>query len=571
MFSHFLRKLTPFATALPRLKRRTDAAGWHWQLLPGAEDWLGPDGPNLTAWEAQGLSHRVKENPARSVSRVSLPTGAIYVKQCRTWNLRAWAREALRPAKARLEFENALHLADRAILSVEPLGWACRRPGWPGESVLLTREVSEAVSFQEFLERSLSNRPVQRRAVAVAFGKLLARMHDAGVAHDDPHPGNFLVRLTNAGEPQFLLIDVHAVRLGSPLSWTESRANLVLLNRWFQPRVDRLDRFRFWQAYLAARRTLTIAKPMSALIADVESRTLTSNLRFWAGRESRCLGGNRHFRKLRSGEFRGVAVRDLADEIVQPLLANPDNLFLSENVKILKDSRTSTVAEWHLGSRVLILKRFRIRAPGEWLKNLVRPSAAIRSWVMGHTFADRFLPTPRPLAVLHRIKAGVPREGYLLSEKVPEALTLAAAATNLLAFPSKDRVRIVRLWSERLAKLLRTLHHHGASHRDLKANNILLQGAARDLETAVPVLIDLVGVRTGKPLGEGRRARELARLNASFLRSPLLSYTDRLRFLQRYLLASLGMPGDWKPWWKAIRSATEAKMARNARTGRPLA
>ena len=49
------------------------------------------------------------------------------------------------------------------------------------------------------------------------------------------------------------LIDLNAVPLGAPLTWKQSRQNLVILNRWFVLRANRSDRLRFWQAYRSAR------------------------------------------------------------------------------------------------------------------------------------------------------------------------------------------------------------------------------------------------------------------------------------------------------------------------------
>src|SRR5581483_4573288 len=109
------------------------------------------------------------------------------------------------------------------------------------------------------------------------------------------------------------------------------------------------------------------------------------NLRFWANRESRCVGKNRYFRPVRCGAVRGFAVRDLPDDFLRDLLADPDAPFARPGAELLKDSRTSTVAELTLptpdGPRQVILKRVRVRRWFEPLKNLFRPSAVLRSWV----------------------------------------------------------------------------------------------------------------------------------------------------------------------------------------------
>jgi hypothetical protein len=84
------------------------------------------------------------------------------------------------------------------------------------------------------------------------------------------------------------------------------------------------------------------------------------------------------------------------------------------------------------------------------------------------------------------------------------------------------------------------------------------------------VLIDLVGVRAStQPVPFARRARELARLNASFLGMTHVTRGERLRFLRAYLQAGAREP-DWKKWWKAVSQATQAKVAKNRRSGRVL-
>jgi hypothetical protein len=115
------------------------------------------------------------------------------------------------------------------------------------------------------------------------------------------------------------------------------------------------------------------------------------------------------------------------------------------------------------------------------------------------------------------------------------------------------------------------MHDRAVSHRDLKAANIMLAGAATDPAGATPVLIDLVGVRTRVRLSFRQRARELARLNASFLGSPLVTNSLRLRFLRAYLTAGPRPRQGWKAWWPAVSRATAAKVAKNRRSGRPLA
>src|SRR4029077_11330437 len=107
---------------------------------------------------------------------------------------------------------------------------------------------------------------------------------------------------------------------------------------------------------------------------------------------------------------------------------------------------------------------------------VVRQSPALRSWVMGHGLRERGLPTPRPLAVFHRRRRGLWHEGYLLTEKVADAVDLHGFLDGLGGRGAAGRTaRLVRV--EQLAGLVRDLHKHRLSQRDLKAANVLLTGA----------------------------------------------------------------------------------------------
>ena len=575
MFAHFLRKLGMLGRAAGSLR----LGGRRWHHAPDADAFV----PDLDGWLTDGLAQVVKENPYRTVYRVKLPGGAVYAKRCRVKGTRAWWREVLRPPKARLEFDTALALLARGIDTPRPVAWGHAAGLGPRESVLVTRAF-DGVPLAEVFGRELA--PAERREVAVELGRFFARLHDAGVVHPDPHPGNVLV----SPDGRLALLDVHSVRLGRPLGWPESRSNLVLLNRWFQLRASRADRLRFWRAYVGARPIITPkdgsdrsaregeapAEPRRHGSArreprppkseydggrcpaarDVERDTAASNLRFWAGRVGRCVSGNRHFRRLKVGAVRGWAVRDLPEEFLGEFLADPAALLRRPGIRLLKDSRTSTVAAFTMptpaGPRRVVLKRVNVRRWHEPFKNLLRPSAIVRSWVNGHALVDRLVPTPRPLAAVHVYRHVLPAEGYLLVDEVPEAVVLTDAVPDLPAVAG------------RLARLLRRMHDRHVSHRDLKAANVLLERGT------TPTLIDLVGVMVGKPVPFRQRAKELARLSASFLGSPRVRHADRLRFLRSYLAAGERRPEGWKAWWRAIAGATATKVAKNRRSGRPL-
>jgi tRNA A-37 threonylcarbamoyl transferase component Bud32 len=489
-----------------------------------------------------------------------------------------------------MEFDRALAVAARRVPTVFPvaLGERCSGSG-PSDSFLITQGLEDTESLSDFIEKTLPRfepgRQMRLRPLlATALGEFVARLHDAGIVHKDLHAANLLVRLGADDRPSLYLVDLHDVALGRALSWRASRENLVMLNRWFALRASRPDRYRFWRAYCRARQSIRGGWPGGARYEagltganrlafaesarDLEQRTWRSNLRFWRHRDRRCLVTNRYYYRLQSEAVVGCAVRDLDPGPMANLLADPDAPFQQPGVTLLKDSRSSTVAEFDLlvggAVRRVIYKRFRVTAWSDpWLA-LVRRSPALRSWINGHGLRERCLPTARPLAVFHRRRGILAYEGYLLTEKVPHAVDLHRFLTSLGDPGQGEARRNLHQRIEQLARLVCELHRRQVSHRDLKAGNVLVSPQA-------VWLIDLVGVAPYRNLCRRRRVQNLARLNASFHQNAQVTRTDKLRFLRIYLQWGLLGRVGWKKWWREVCAATDKKIAQNARNGRPLA
>jgi tRNA A-37 threonylcarbamoyl transferase component Bud32 len=594
-----------------------DAARLRWEFAPGtmAPDdvatLLGPHGLRLQEWLASGQASIVKHAPHRTVYRVVLPGLDFHLKHYRG-DRHEWLRALLRPSKGRAEYTITREVARRGVPTLEALACgehANRRTGGSLDSFVITRTLGGAVSLVDYFEQVLPTLPPAeqtrvRQRLAVVLGTFLARKHRAGLRHDDLHPLNLLVRVGPArpleaegpsqrykeGEIELYLIDLHGVRLGRPLSWQSSLDNLVILNRWFLIRSHRSDRRRAWRAYYTERGDLALEE--RPLARFVEKETRKSFVSFARTLDRRCLGGNRRFRKLCPCGAHGYAVADIDDAVLEPLMAAPDEPFdrpdPADGVRVLKKSASSAVVEMNLCvagvTRPVIFKRFSVTAWSDPLAALVRPTAAMRSWILGHGLRFRGLPTPRPLALWHRHRLGLPAEAYLLMEKVPDARDLASTVRSLDALPSAERQARLRWLIRDVASLVRMMHERKVSHRDLKAPNLLVspadwtlgyRGVSEVESAAVPGherawLVDLAGVRRHDKLERSRKVQNLARLNVSFIATGSLTRADRLRFLRDYLGFGLFGREGWKRWWKEVEQATRAKVQRNRKVGRVL-
>jgi serine/threonine protein kinase len=572
----------------------TTVGGIRWQVRSDCRELLlGPDGLRLAEWLRAGQAQVIKQGPRRSIYAVSLPGLRFYIKHNRLADTRDWLRQFLRPGKARIEYERAVAVARRQVPTFLPLAVGEASSGLVvGDTYLVTRAL-EGVPLDVFLRDILpsveAGRQVRlRQRLAGALGRFLAHMHAAGVIHDDLHPGNLHLRLDDRDRPSLHLIDLHSVRLGRPLSWPTSRANLVVLNRWFVLRASRTDRLRFWRAYFEARAKCGLwptcqgtpaHRGRKLLARDLEQRTWQSNLGFWRQRDRRALSTNRYYRLVRSAAVTGHTVADLDPAALMPFLADPDEPFRRPGVKLLKNSRSSTVAELNVsvgGVAVrAIYKRFRLRSRHKSWLGLLRTTPAVRSWILGHGLRERCLPTARPLAVLQRRGGGLPREGYLLTLKIADAVDLQHYLDDLRTLPGGKRLVCLRDRIDQLARLVREIHRCQLSHRDLKAANILVSKVRRVFEahhsdTTGIWLIDLVGMSAPRRLRHGRMIQNLARLHVSVGSHPALTRTDKLRFLRVYLQWGLRGHEGWKSWWAAIDQATRVKVERSLRTGRPL-
>jgi tRNA A-37 threonylcarbamoyl transferase component Bud32 len=578
-------------------------AGFHWSLLPDLQaHLLNERGLRLPEWLQSGQARVVKEGPHRVVYRVELPGLCFYVKHNFIHDQRAWCRQLVRRSKARLEFERVLAATERGIPTIFPLALAEEETHvGSGQSILITQSLEDCIPLHFFLAAVLPTFAEPRASglrqqLATELGKLVAKIHDAGILHHDLHAANLLVRVADDDRVELFVIDLLAVKIGPPLDWKRSRDNLVTMNCWFTFRVNRADRLRFWKAYFHARnlgrwqRDAYGTKHYAKDVHEIEELSWQRNLRFWRRRDKRCLVNNRYYRKVKGAGVVGHAVTEIAASDLAELLRDPDAPFHMPGVQVLKESASSMVIEMDFPIngqlRRVIYKRFRVTSLKDPPASLFRATPALRSWIHGQGFRERGLPTARPFVVLHRRRLGMLHEGYLLTEKIAHAGDLHELLDSLRPIPADEAMTLLRQLIERVARTIRSLHQRRLSHRDLKAANILVRrfdapadepsAYAQDIQNLLYMpessvwLIDLVGVDSFLDLSMARRVQNLARLNASFVGSRQITRTARLRFLFTYLNCGVFGRCDWKSWWKQIDQATSRKVERNRRRGKPL-
>ena len=562
---------------------KSDDTGW-WVRADWAAALLRDGRLPLDEWKRTGRLTTVKRGPHRVVYRADLPEGSVYVKHFLVPNFRAKARQWFRSGKGRNEGRRAAKLEAIGVPTITPVALGERRVrNFLLENYLVTKEISNTLPLDEFVERRLPLMPPHRqgrlrRDLARVLADLTARLHDAGFVHQDFHPGNLLIRIEPDDSLRLAVIDLDALRVTRRLSWADVRENLALLNHYFWIRCNRSDRYRFLHAYLKARREPT-APGARDLSKEIEKSTRAWAERLWRRWGRRCWSRNKYFNVHRRPGLWAVASRDLDAPSVEEVVNDPEAILRKPGTVILKDSRTALVAETTLMVKgrptPVIFKRFNPKKTLETLLNLVRPSRAGRAWQAGQHLKSRGLPTPQNLAYVVKTGWGplgrwLTGRSYLVTVKAEPSITLGDYARLVLPLESpEERREQIRRLTLALARLLRVLHERSISDRDLKSANILIVGDPKAEEIAL-TLIDLVGVQLLHPLPQGRRLQNLARLQISLADVPGRTRTDALRFLRAYLPWGLSARNDWKGLWRKVARLIDSKEEKNRRRGRPL-
>jgi tRNA A-37 threonylcarbamoyl transferase component Bud32 len=282
----------------------------------------------------------------------------------------------------------------------------------------------------------------------------LASLHEQGIWHEDAKLENFLQQ----GE-EIWFVDGDAIRRqGSPLELRVALANLALLLAERPPQFDaeledllgQYCRSRNWSCGDRQVRFFRRA------LRQARHRRLKRYLR-------KTLRECSEFAPVQSPRLSGIAVRELAPEIWQPLLADPDTVIAQS--ELIKAGKSATVVRWQPAAGVsVIVKRYNVKSPLHALRRTLRPLPRYRrAWQFGHALTLSGIATARPLLLLEQQGRWLRGVAWLVMEDLGDS-ALDPAVTQ-----SEDLLAA-------LVELLQSLRRLGIAHGDAKASNFLLRG-----------------------------------------------------------------------------------------------
>lgn len=563
---------------------------------------------------------------------VSTSQTSVYIKCYPLTGMRGLLERQGFSFKTKLECEKALLLKERGLPTIEPIAFG-KDSSQAYLITLALPNVTPLDAWLStiFPKLPLQEQIRVRLILPRLLARLLALMHRAGFYHRDLHAGNLLVRYQQKQDLEIFIIDTRAIcHQSKPLSWRHARRNLIMFGRWFLERTNVTDRRRFFHYYVQFRTDWRVTNSQEQVWAlQLEQSIRDSLYDFYRRLESYPWHNNRYFYRwhysrnannlLHSNHWQAWAVRELATCSLQKIVGQASRILptkqnknqgiepftrhevyhyilspcaLIGEIKSLDHEHsgddTCPLPAWQDRGRrggfwqtvlsvagqptPVIVKAFRLGAWRQRWAERLRLGPASRSWHNSYRLLTRLFPTARALALLHCYEGLLPSWALLICERLENHYDLRQALTYLSQQHSDRNYKRWTKLTNAVAELVARLHRYGFSHRDLKAAHFLIAddyitGNCDDLKIS---LVDLVGMTRPFVLTKARRVQNLARLQVSFHGHPLISRSDRLRFLKAYLHAVGGGDTDWKWWWRRIARVSQRKLARNQRSQRPV-
>jgi tRNA A-37 threonylcarbamoyl transferase component Bud32 len=460
----------------------------------------------------QTMKHEVvKESRLRWAALFTLPNGEkIFLKRDRTKDWTECLKFLVLPSRGRKEWWISYQSQKRNLHIPMPLGWMEKvRRGTVKESFYLSEAVGSGDSLIDLA-----------RSTGFSFEglvKAVKKIHDAGLLHKDFHGGNFLWD----GE-SFYLTDLHRASILRSLSlnqrlWSLSHLFHSLRSLWGEEtRGAFLMRYFEGEPHHLQRRKVYLKK-IDCWMDRLQKRR-------WKSRTKRCLKESTEFSVQKEGGDTYYHRRDFPLNRIKRAMGEHLRRVKERTAALAKNGPEVAVSLFDDKGTRLCVKQFKY--PGLWhgLKEHLRRSKGLKSWIGANALLVREIPSVTPLALVERWTWIGLRESFFLMEAGRDREMDRYLSTELRDFAVKRR--FIRSFGRWLAEF----HKLDMFHKDMKTCNILV---SENEDVWNFTLLDLEDLLVDRKVGESELFRNLLQLNASIPK--MLTRADRLRFLHQYL------------------------------------
>lgn len=267
-----------------------------------------------------GGEHTQKQTTQKTIFSLRVPPGdsgnLCVVKKYTSRGFVKSAKDILRHSRAFHEFQMALSISEKGILTPEPLAVAeYMSHGRVSSSLLITQFIADAYELKKYFinpqcETRLSHQGSERRKVIETFGTLTAKIFNSGIYQDDYALNNFIVKQDEGGV-KIYFIDFERVAIKKRLYQQEKTKLLAKLNR-VGGEVTVKDRLRFLTSYL--REDTGPAKELKQYARELQRATVSMLKRDVQRGRITSVYTAEEYKKFDTGGCRGICQKGYQEE-----------------------------------------------------------------------------------------------------------------------------------------------------------------------------------------------------------------------------------------------------------------
>ena len=301
-----------------------------------------------------------------------------------------------------------------------------------------------------------------RRKHLLSLMRLIAKIHENGIIHNDLHPDNFLLK-----NDIIYALDGASIELKStqPLKKEESLKNLAIIFSQINSMLYKTNRnllYDFANAYAKERnfkKTDLIVEKLTLLIKKSHSYRVSKYLKKIYRRSTQIV-----CKKSFSSFI--LCQRKYYTDDMQLFLQNPDIAFHNPGNSLLKKGNTATLVRYQIDGKEFVVKRYNMKNRFHALRIAFKKSRADISWRSAHLLIKNQINTPKPVA-LKEVRFGpFKNKAFFICEYI-----MGESARDFFLDISADKNQI-------LAKLIigqfSKLKSLKITHGDMKATNIII-------------------------------------------------------------------------------------------------
>jgi len=223
-----------------------------------------------------------------------------------------------------------------------------------------------------------------------------------------------------------------------------------------------------------------------------------------------------NLKRVSRGEIKGWVRGEVLDDFPPTFFDDPVSSVREMRGEVIKESTWRWAAIFCLSKgRRIFFKKDKAKGWAEYVKYLFSPTKGKKEFFIASQLERRNLNIPKPLGWLERVRRGLVRESYYLSEAIGTGVSFIEEVVK-----SKEPHSIIEL-----AMTVRKFQDAGLFHQDLHGGNFLWEGASL-------FLTDLHRAKIVESLSFNQRLWNLAHLFHS-LRSTW-GEREQLQFLDQY-------------------------------------